>query len=70
MCPVHTTHVARKSVPHCVPHNNGDENGCEIAAAVEVVARTGYVEAVKVFDLGPRTGTIRGGPGDRIGENL
>jgi len=35
-------------------------------AAVEVVARTGYGEAVRVFDLGPRDETMNRGPGDRI----
>src|SRR5436305_537592 len=37
-----------------------------IAAAVEVVAGTGCVEAVRVFDLGPRTGSMSRSPGDRI----
>src|SRR5437016_591146 len=35
-------------------------------AAVEVVARTGEGEAVRVFDLGPRNETMNRGPGDRI----
>ena len=38
-----------------------------IVAAVEVVARTGYGEAVKVFDLGPWAGKTSGSPGDRTG---
>jgi hypothetical protein len=41
-----------------------------IVAAVEVVARTGYGEAVRVFDLGPRNETMSRGPGDRRWENL
>jgi hypothetical protein len=57
--------VARKSVPIAFRTTMVMKMG-EIAAAVEVVARTGCVEAVKVFDLGPRAGTIRGGPGDLI----
>ena len=40
--------------------------GCGSLAAVEVVARTGYGEAVRVFDLGPRDETMNRGPGDRI----
>src|SRR6266403_4580918 len=57
--------AARTSVPYCVPHKDCDENGFD-PAAVEVVARTGYGEAVRVFDLGPRNETISRGPGDRI----
>ena len=51
---------------HCVPHNDGGENGDRSKAAVEVVTRTGYGEAVRVFDLGPRDETMGRGPGDRI----
>ena len=35
-------------------------------SAVEVVARTGYGKAVRVFDLGPRNETMNRSPGDRI----
>jgi hypothetical protein len=35
-------------------------------AAVEVVARTGEVEAVGVLDLGPRNESMNRGPGDRV----
>ena len=38
----------------------------EVVATVEVVAGTGYGEAVLVFDLGPRNGKMCGTPGDRI----
>jgi len=38
-----------------------------IDAAVEVVARTGYGKAVRVFDLGPWAGKTSGSPGDRTG---
>jgi len=51
--------AARTSVPYCVPHKDCDENGFD-PAAVEVVARTGYGEAVRVFDLGPRNERISG----------
>ena len=44
---------------YCVPHKDCDENGLD-AAAVKVVARTGYGEAVRVFDLGPRNERISG----------
>ena len=37
----------------------------EVAAAVEVVARTGDGEAVRVFDLGPWRETMSGSPGGR-----
>src|SRR5882724_8133481 len=38
----------------------------QIGVVVEVVARTGYGKAVRVFDLGPRDETMSRGPGDRI----
>ena len=38
-----------------------------IAVAIEVVARTGYGEAVKVFDLGPWAGKTSGSPGEGAG---
>jgi hypothetical protein len=38
----------------------------QIVVAAKVVARTGYGEAVRVFDLGPRNERISRGPGDRI----
>lgn len=42
-----------------------------IGAVAKVVARTGCVEAVGVFDLGPRHGKTSRGPGDsHCQENL
>jgi len=46
--------VARKSVQIAFRTTIVAKMG-GIAAAIEVVARTGYGEAAKVFDLGPRT---------------
>jgi len=40
--------------------------GTDRLRAVEVVARTGEVEAVRVFDLGPRNETMSRGPGEGI----
>src|SRR5437868_6242401 len=54
-----TTRGFFTGVPYCVPHKDCDENGFD-PAAVEVVARTGYGEAVRVFDLGPRNERISG----------
>ena len=38
-----------------------------VGAAAEVVVRTGYGEAVRVFDLGPVGGKISEGTGDHAG---
>jgi len=45
---------------YCVPHKDNDENGFRSSVAAKVVARTGYGEAVNVFDLGPRNERISG----------
>jgi hypothetical protein len=59
--------AARKSVPKRASAQSLWMKMGLIVAAVEVVARTGYGEAVKVFDLGPWAGKTSGSPGDRTG---